>query len=232
MNRTGILAAVLAAATTLSLAPAAQAQLLGRNPVWRTGVPDCCRGGICDAHRHGRHDRDGRYDRHDRRDGLRALRQAADRLETATDRFARSFDAALDRSRLDGSRRERRLNEHAQHLERAADRFEDRVRDGRVHDRLVDELFDSAGSLDRFLDRARMDRRAERDWAHVEEQLAVIARHFGLRGWRLGDGRHGDRYDRHDRYDRYDRYGDRHGRHDDRYRRHDDCRDDRRRGRR
>ena len=227
MNRISILAAVLAAATTFSLAPAAQAQLIGRDFQWRRGVPDCCRNGVCDFHRshgddrydrHDRRDRDGRYGRHGRRGDLQALRRAAVRLESATDSFARSFDRGLDLSRLNGTRREDRLNEHAKRLERAADLFKDRVHHGAVSDRFVDDLFDTARTLDRFMDRARLHRSAERDWQRVERELEAVARYFNLRGWRSNE-----RHDPRDRYDDRDRYRDRDDdRHDDR---HDDRRD-------
>lgn len=109
------------------------------------------------------------------------------RVENASDRFVRSFDNSLDRSRLDGSWREDRLNERAAELERELDilrqEFDrtDRYQDTRAQ---VSRVLTTAQGINSTVARRRLAPNAERQWATVRRELNALAAHYNLRGLR------------------------------------------------
>jgi len=195
MNRIIWTAALLAVAT------------LSASPVLAQGhrSNSCRDDGNRDSYRQG--DRQERY-RGDRgyssRDrGHRGGRSSgvARSLEAGLDRFIRSFDHALDHSRLNGSDREDRLNARVKRLEHHSDLLKDRLREGRRSRELVDRIFEEARTIDRFMGRTRLDRRAEADWRQVTRDLDRLARQYRVARWqgRDRDDRGRDRDDRHRR---------------------------------
>ncbi|MGH9941698.1 MAG: hypothetical protein ACRD9R_04975 [Pyrinomonadaceae bacterium] len=139
--------------------------------------------------------RDRRDDRYD----SRTLRDAARRVENRSQHFERNVDRLLDRSRADGTEREDRINDVARDFRRAAERFEDRVGDGRNSNRGAGEarqLLHTAERIERVLSRVRLDSRAYADWREIRHDLRTIADIYGLRF--DGGGRRGD-YDPRDR---------------------------------
>jgi hypothetical protein len=172
------------------------------------------RGGSCetDRYRDSRHDRHGspwsnsyRRDRDRRHRGDNRAYAIAASLEAELDRFARSLDHALDRSRWNGSRREDVINEHAKRLERQTDRLKDRRRRGRPDRDLVQAILAEARHLDRFMRRNRLERRAEQEWRRVARALDRLASRYRLARWQRGDDGHRDRHRGHDHHDRDDR---------------------------
>ena len=147
-----------------------------------------------DAYRDSYRDDDRRAHDSRHRRGARSY-EVARSLEAQLDRFTRSFDRALDCSRVDGTRRERELLRKAKRLERQTDVLKDRLRHGQRQGNrdLVDRIFAQANDLDRFMRRARLDRRAEKDWRAVTRDLDRLARQYRIAYWqRRGDG-HGHR---------------------------------------
>lgn len=206
MNRLA-LAAALVAATALGTATASAQR--GHRGHSSSCTSSCCADSRHDhGHRYDR-GRHGGYGHHDRgHRGQRGIRDIAASLEDSVDRFARSFDHALDRSRLNGTNREDRLNDKAKLLERQTDRLRDMARRGSVNRNMVDRIFESASDLDRFMNRARLDRRAEQDWVHVTRQLDRLARRYRIARWDREYRRHDRGWDRRwhdDDYDDYDR---------------------------
>ena len=53
------------------------------------------------------------------------------RVEDRSDKFEKEFDRALDRSRLNNTRREDQLNDYAEDLEKATDELRQRIRSSR-----------------------------------------------------------------------------------------------------
>ena len=196
MNRIIWTAALLAVAT-LSASP-----VLAQGHRSNTCRDDGNRG----SYRQG--DRQDRYRGYSSRDrGHRGGRssEVARSLEAGLDRFIRSFDHALDHSRLNGSDREDRLNARVKRIEHHSDLLEDRLREGRRSRELVDRIFEEARTIDRFMSRTRLDRRAEADWRRVTRDLDLLARQYRVARWqgRDRDDRGGDRDDRgRDRHDR------------------------------
>jgi hypothetical protein len=136
-----------------------------------------------------RDQRNGDYRRNRRDDGYgrydeRTLRDAAQRLKDRARDLERDVDRYLDSSRQNGTRREDRVNEQAQDFRRAADRFKDRVGNGRDLNRSQDaarELLSRADQIDRVLSRGRVDSRVYSDWSSINQDLRLIADIYGLR---------------------------------------------------
>src|ERR671932_504116 len=57
----------------------------------------------------------------------RYVGQILNRIDSHTNQFRNSLDAALDRSRLDGTRREDNINQFVQDFDDAVERLRDRV---------------------------------------------------------------------------------------------------------
>lgn len=105
------------------------------------------------------------------------------RVETRTDEFVRLFDRSLDRSRLDGTRREDNLNERARDLERATDdlrREFDRKESYFATRPEVARCLNLAGGIDNTLRRRRLGGQTERQWAMLRAELNELARVYNL----------------------------------------------------
>ena len=105
-----------------------------------------------------------------------STRQVIRRLEQATDDFRESFDATLDRSRIDGRQYEDFMNKVVATLENTVDKLEDQSRHS---DHLNTDDFDivlnDAKAVDAFLRRNNVTGRAMRDWARVVVNLQDLA---------------------------------------------------------
>jgi hypothetical protein len=100
------------------------------------------------------------------------------RVENRTDEFVKLFDKALDRSRLDGSNREDRLNEKAKNLEKATDalRREFDRKESYVDTRPeVRKCLDLAGEINVVMKRRRMGADTEEHWRLLRAELNTLA---------------------------------------------------------
>jgi hypothetical protein len=111
--------------------------------------------------------------------GSNSLERLVQRLESNMDRFKKSADRAMDRSSVDGSRLEDRVNSLISEIELATDRLERRVDDQPIASDAVDVL-GSALPLHMFMLRNRLTPRAQSDWARVKQSLEQLARHFNV----------------------------------------------------
>lgn len=105
------------------------------------------------------------------------------RVENRTDAFVRLFDNALDNSRLDGTRREDRLNERARELERATNdlRREFDRRESYADTRPeVNRCLNIASGIDGVMRRRRMGGNTEEQWRQVRAELNALADVYGL----------------------------------------------------
>lgn len=106
------------------------------------------------------------------------------RVENQSDRFVRSFDNSLDRSRMDGTRREDNLNERARNLENSLDalRLEfdrmDRYQDTRAQ---VSSVLNIAEGINTAVRRQRLRNNTERLWARLRGELNALAAVYNLR---------------------------------------------------
>ena len=108
------------------------------------------------------------------------MQNAIKRLEINTDRFNRSLDAALDRSRFNNTDLEDQANALVDELEFAADRLRDRADDNIVNSFDVNEVLRRGMYLDMFMQRHNFLPAAERDWLRVRTDLDRLARLFAV----------------------------------------------------
>lgn len=129
-------------------------------------------------------DRDYRRDRRDDRYGYnqRMLRDSIRRVKDRSDDFRDHLDSAIDRSRIDDTRREDRINDIAREFERAAHRLDDRFDNGRDLNRSSNEarrLLEIGARINQFMSRSRLNGRVQSDWAQIRQDLRVIANAYG-----------------------------------------------------
>ena len=121
------------------------------------------------------------------------VQQIIRRIENRTDVFRSSLDAALDRSRIDGTNREDDINRFVREFEDATDRLRDRFNDRRSVAADVEEVLDRAMNIDDFMRSRRLGVRAERDWANLRMDLNELAQAYNV-SRRLGGGGGGRTY--------------------------------------
>lgn len=105
------------------------------------------------------------------------------RVEERSDRFVRLFDRSLDRSRLDGTNREDRLNEYARNLEKALDdlRGEFDRKENYVETRPeVRRCLDIATNINGAMRNRRLGGETERQWALLRAELNTLANVYSL----------------------------------------------------
>ncbi len=106
------------------------------------------------------------------------------RVEERSDRFVRLFDESLDRSRLNNSEREERLNERARDLETAIDALRsdfdrtDRYQDTQAQ---VSRVLNVAQGINNVVRRRQFERNTERQWSLVRAELNALANYYNLR---------------------------------------------------
>lgn len=105
------------------------------------------------------------------------------RVEQRVDVFVRQFDASLDRSRLNGKRREDVLNSRARALESATDELR---RDFDRRDRWIenrDEVrrcLNIAADIQVAMRNRKLGRATENNWRNVQYELNTLARVYNL----------------------------------------------------
>lgn len=163
-----------------------------------------------DYRRGGRNDRyERRNDRYDNRRNQdyyrRTVRDAIRRIEDNSDNFNDRIDGALDRSRVNGRRREDQILNIAKNFEETADDLNDRYGEGRNLDNsrnLAQRLLDDGSRLDNFIRRQRLDGRTEQLWSQISQDLRIVADAYGYRARGGYGGYNDDYYDRDDDYNR------------------------------
>lgn len=103
-------------------------------------------------------------------------KQVIQRLEETTDQFRSSFDAGLDRSRIDGSSYEDFMNSVMAQFERSVDKLEDDANSSKQLDSTdITLALTNAAAIDDFLRRYTLFDRTRRDWARVKANLDDLA---------------------------------------------------------
>lgn len=132
----------------------------------------------------------GRYDE-------RELRDSIHRLDRLAKDFNRDLDRALDRSRVDGTRREDRINQESRQFRNAVGNLKSRFGSGRDLYRSRDEaarVLQQAQQLERVSRPRWFDSRLSSEWSQIRRELNVIERAYGLYGYdnRGRNGRNDD----------------------------------------
>ena len=112
-------------------------------------------------------------------------------LKKDSERFRKSLDSSLDKSRLNGTNREDDINRFVQDYEKATERLYDRFKDNKSVGADVEAVLDGAAQIDQFMTRRSgefMRRnsqrgRAERDWGAVRQDLRQLAEAYNVT-WR------------------------------------------------
>ena len=163
-----------------------------------------------DDYRNDRNRRNGNYD-------TRYLRDVAERVRDSARNLERDVDRLLDNSRVNGTRREDRINNEVKEFRQAADRFRSRVGDnGNDRNRGYQEaqyLMQAANNTERMLSRLRVDSRTYSDWRQIKQDLRTISNAYGLGYYgnddgyyRNGNGGYDPRNNRNRRNDRDDNW--------------------------
>jgi hypothetical protein len=107
----------------------------------------------------------------------RQVESLLNRLERDSDTFRQSVDRALDRSRLNGSREEDRLNQYISDFENAADDLQQQFDRNRRVAGDVQEVLNRGSRIDQEMPR-RGDSwdRVNRDWELVRRDLRELSR--------------------------------------------------------
>ncbi|HXI91364.1 MAG TPA: hypothetical protein VNO24_15210, partial [Blastocatellia bacterium] len=112
------------------------------------------------------------------------------RIETRSTQFRQSLYAALNQSRIDGTRQEDNINEFVRNFETATATLRDRFRQRRDVGNDVSEVLAKAAFIDRFMGRNRLASNAEQDWSALRSDLDGLARYYNVAwSWDAGTGR-------------------------------------------
>lgn len=109
------------------------------------------------------------------------LRNAIRQLKDQSKNFARQVDRELDRSRIDGTNREDRINDVARDFKNAADRLDDRFGNGRNNNNTSDEaaqVINLGRRLERSLGRARLSNGMQSSWNQIQRNLNIIQSYY------------------------------------------------------
>ena len=103
------------------------------------------------------------------------------RLKRDSDRFRKSLDSSLDRSRLNGTHREDDINAFMKDFYKESDRLYDRFKDHKSVGSDVETVLQRAADIDRFMSRHefRSDK-AQRDWSVIRGDLDELARAYNV----------------------------------------------------
>ena len=107
-------------------------------------------------------------------------RQLIRRIENRTNIFRSSLNAALDNSRLDGTRREDNINQFVSDFESATNQLRDSFNSRQDVSTSVQAVLDRAALIDSFMRRNRLNAQAERDWASLRTDLNELARTYNI----------------------------------------------------
>lgn len=109
------------------------------------------------------------------------VRQLITRIETRTDSFRDSLADSLDRSRIDGTRREDNINLIVQDFEAATDRLRDRYNvnsSGAQAD--AQEVLNRGVQIDRFMTRFNVGGRAATEWRTLRQDIDQLGLAFNI----------------------------------------------------
>jgi YMGG-like Gly-zipper len=102
------------------------------------------------------------------------------RIDAGIDTFRASFDRAVDRSQINGSRAENDINQSVNDFKQSADRLRDRAQNRRAGTADVDDVMRRASLIDGFMMRHALDFAVERDWQTLRGNLDELARSYGV----------------------------------------------------
>src|SRR5262245_61001229 len=105
------------------------------------------------------------------------------RIENQANTFRHSLDAALDRSRLNGTHREDDINSFIKNFDEQTKRLHDRFDHHKSVAADVETVLNSAASIDQFMRRQPLRARAQNDWTTLRASLDELAAAYNVT-WR------------------------------------------------
>jgi len=105
------------------------------------------------------------------------------RIENQANTFRHSLDAALDRSRLNGTHREDDINAFIKSFDHQTKQLRDRFDDHKSVAADVEAVLNSAASIDQFMRRQPLRERAQNDWSTLRASLDDLAAAYNVT-WR------------------------------------------------
>src|SRR5262245_24700753 len=105
------------------------------------------------------------------------------RIENQANTFRHSLDAALDRSRLNGTNREDDINAFIKNFDHQTKQLHDRFDHHKSVAADVEAVLNSAASIDQFMRRQRLRERAQNDWSTLRANLDELAAAYNV-AWR------------------------------------------------
>jgi len=105
------------------------------------------------------------------------------RIENQANTFRHSLDAALDRSRLNGTNREDDINAFIKSFDKQTKQLRDRFDDHKSVATDVEAVLNSAASIDQFMRRQPLRARAQNDWSTLRASLDDLAAAYNVT-WR------------------------------------------------
>jgi hypothetical protein len=112
------------------------------------------------------------------------VQRIINRVEDRSDVFRKAVDRQLDHSRLNGSKREDRINEQVKRYDRTVDelRAEFSRRDSWMETRgNVDRVLRQATDVDRIMHDANLGRGVESEWSTLRRELNALADVYNLK---------------------------------------------------
>jgi len=105
------------------------------------------------------------------------------RIEQQSKRFRSSIDSALDKSRLNGTRREDNVNDFIQQFDDEVKRLRDRFSEHKSVAGDVQSVLDRAARIDEFMSSRQLTRKAEEEWVRLKANLDELSRAYAV-DWR------------------------------------------------
>jgi YMGG-like Gly-zipper len=108
------------------------------------------------------------------------MRQLFRQLETRTDRFSNLLPNALDRSRIDGTRREDNVNKLVTEFEYETDQLKERFEARQSTAKDAQMVLQKGALINTFMNNRRLDRQTERAWTMVRNDLNRLANAYSV----------------------------------------------------
>jgi predicted glycoside hydrolase/deacetylase ChbG (UPF0249 family) len=106
------------------------------------------------------------------------------RLESQSDKFRKSLDSALDKSRFDGTRREDDINAFVKDFYKETKTLRDHFDSHKSTTGDVQAVLDRAAQIDQFMRRNKLNKDTQRDWTVLRAYLDELARVYSVtRRW-------------------------------------------------
>jgi predicted glycoside hydrolase/deacetylase ChbG (UPF0249 family) len=116
----------------------------------------------------------------------REVEQTLRRIENQSDKFRSTLDAALDKSRFDGTRREDDINAFVKDFYSQVKTLHDHFDGHKSTNADVQSVLDRASRIDEFMSRTRLKKQnAQKEWAKLKVNLDELARVYNV-SWRWG----------------------------------------------